>query len=140
MAANEPVRKEIFINAPAEHVFTYLTETERMLEWMGMGAELEAKPGGIFRVDINSDMVARGEYLEVIPHNRVVFSWGWEGDQEGFGPGSTRVEITLEERDGGTLLRLEHHDLHEDTREQHGYNWEYFLGRLGAVAEGHSVE
>lgn len=139
MAANEPVRKEVFINAPAEHVFTYLTEAERMVEWMGLSAELDARPDGIFRVDINGSMVARGKYLEVVPHTRVVFSWGWEGDEGEHGPGTTRVEITLEERDGGTLLRLEHHELPEDMREQHGYNWEYFLGRLDSVIAGRPV-
>lgn len=140
MAATEPVRKEVFIAAPPEHVFAYLTETERMLEWMGVSVELDARPGGIFRADINGRMIARGEYVEVVPHSRVVFTWGWEGSELGMGPGTTRVEITLEEQDGGTLLRLEHHDLAGEIREQHGYNWEYFLGRLRPVAEGRPIE
>lgn len=140
MAENEPVRKEIFIDAPTEHVFPYLTDASRMVEWMGVTCDLEPKPGGILRVDVNGSMVARGEYVEVVPNSRVVFTWGWEGDEGGMGPGSTRVEITLEERDGGTLLRLEHHDLPEDMREGHDYNWGYFFNRLAAVAEGRTVE
>lgn len=140
MAASEPVRKEIFINAPREHVFPYLTDAARMIEWMGLTADLDPSPGGIFRVDVNGSMVARGEYVEVVPHSRVVFTWGWEGDEGGMGPGSTRVEVTLEEQDGGTLLKLEHHDVPDNMREGHEYNWAYFFGRLVNVAEGRMVE
>jgi uncharacterized protein YndB with AHSA1/START domain len=45
-------------------------------------------------VDINNQARARGQYIEVVPHSRIVFSFGWEGD-EGVPPGSSTVEITL---------------------------------------------
>jgi uncharacterized protein YndB with AHSA1/START domain len=32
---------------------------------------------GIYRVDVEGH-VARGEYVEVDPPRRVVFTWGWE--------------------------------------------------------------
>jgi uncharacterized protein YndB with AHSA1/START domain len=46
---------------------------------MGVEATLEPKPGGVYRVNANGKDIARGKFLEVVPHSRVVFSFGWEG-------------------------------------------------------------
>ena len=51
-----------------------------------------------------SSSVVIGEYLEVDPPNRVVFTWGFEGTEPFVEPGSTRVEVTLE-RDGAPYFR-----------------------------------
>ena len=73
---------------------------------MGVHAEIDPRPGGIYRVDANGRAVIRGEYLEVIPPSRVVFTWGWEDSESGFPPGSSRVEIDLSAEGKGTRLRL----------------------------------
>ena len=65
-----------------------------MLRWKGVSADLDPRPGGVYRVDMNGRDVAKGEYLEVVPHSRVVFTWGWEGEESAVPPGSTTVEIT----------------------------------------------
>ena len=38
----------------------------------------------------------RGEYVEVIPNRRVVFTWGWDAPGAAVGPGGSTVEIELE--------------------------------------------
>lgn len=50
-----------------------------MLEAQGQGvkAELDPRPGGVYRVWMDADTVARGEYVEVESPRRVVFTWGW---------------------------------------------------------------
>ena len=66
------------IAAPPETVFAYFVDPDRYLMWQGIAAELDPRPGGVFRVTQNdSGYIARGEYLEVDPPKRVVFSWGW---------------------------------------------------------------
>lgn len=135
MAEDAPIGKEIFINAPPELVFPFLVNAERMVEWMGATAQLDARPGGVFHVDISEKNIAHGEFVEVVPNERVVFTWGWQGGHE-YGPGSTTVEITLQERDGGTFVRLQHSGLAGEGRTQHSQGWEYFLARLQAVGEG----
>lgn len=62
---------------------------------MGIRAELDARPGGVFRVDPNGRDIIRGTYLEVLPPSRVVFTWDWEEKGHRVPAGSTRVEIEL---------------------------------------------
>jgi uncharacterized protein YndB with AHSA1/START domain len=40
------------------------------------------------RIDVDGEHIASGEYREVDPPHRLVFSWGWENDPE-VPPGST---------------------------------------------------
>jgi uncharacterized protein YndB with AHSA1/START domain len=93
---------------------------------------------GCTRVDINGRDVARGEYVELDPPRRVVFTWGWESEGEGHAvpPGSSRVEVSLEPDGEGTLVRLRHVDLPEEALEIHGQGWDLYLGRLAKVAAG----
>ena len=46
------------------------------------------------------------------------------------------VEVTLEPDGEGTLVRLRHLDLPEETRQNHGEGWDLYLGRLAIAAAG----
>jgi uncharacterized protein YndB with AHSA1/START domain len=133
------VEREIRIAARPETVFEFFVDPEKMVRWKGRGAELDPRPGGIYRVEISDQAIARGEYVEIDAPNRVVFTWGWEGqetDEHAVPPGSSRVEIELAPDGDGTLVRLRHLDLPEQSREIHGQGWDMYLGRLAAAAEG----
>jgi hypothetical protein len=69
--ASDPIVKEIYIDAPPSVVFQFLTDPQKMLSWMGIRAEIDPKPGGIYRVDANGRDVILGEYLEVVADSRV---------------------------------------------------------------------
>ena len=84
---SEPLEKEVRIAARPETIFSFLTDPEKMTRWKGKRAFLDPRPGGIYRVDINGRNIARGEYVEVVPYSRVVFTWGWEGDSSPLPPG-----------------------------------------------------
>ena len=132
----EPIVREIFIDAPVDEVFPYLTESARYLAWMGVAAELDARPGGIFRVDPNGGDVILGEFLEVDPPRRVVFTWGWHRPDHPMLPGSTRVEIDLLSSEGGTLLRLTHFGVPPGLRDPHDGGWRHYLDRLASAMRG----
>jgi uncharacterized protein YndB with AHSA1/START domain len=120
-------------------VFEFFVDPEKMVQWKGRKAELDPRPDGIYRVEINDEAIARGEYLEIEAPSRVVFTWGWEGQESGVHavpPGSSRVEVDLIPDGDGTLVRLRHLDLPEPAREIHGQGWEMYLARLAAVTEG----
>jgi uncharacterized protein YndB with AHSA1/START domain len=51
-----------------------------------------------------------GEFVEIDPPRRLVFTWGWEGDEE-VPPGSSTVEVTLTPDGDATVLHLVHGDL-----------------------------
>ena len=70
---------EVHIDAEPETVFAFFTDPDKMIQWKGRRAELDPRPGGVYRVDVTGEHVARGEYVELDPPHRVVFTWGWEG-------------------------------------------------------------
>jgi uncharacterized protein YndB with AHSA1/START domain len=131
----EPLRSELTIAAPPDVVFPYFTDPVRMVDWIGVAAVLDPRPGGAFRLDQGRNVVV-GEYLVVEPPRRVVFSWGYEGTALMLAPGSTRVEVTLEREGDGTRLVLLHHGLPGALRDPHEQGWAHYLGRLAPVAAG----
>jgi uncharacterized protein YndB with AHSA1/START domain len=133
------VEREVRIAARPETVFDFFIDPDKMVSWKGRKAELDPRPGGIYRVEINDQAIARGEYVEVDAPNRVVFTWGWEGQESGehaVAPGSSRVEVELTPDGDGTIVRLRHLDLPEQSRQIHGEGWDLFLGRLAKAAVG----
>ena len=131
--------REIMIDATPETIFPFLTDAERHVEWDGTEAELDPRPGGIYRVLVAGEHQAAGEFVEVVPNEKVVFTFGWEQEGNPITPGSTRVEITLHAEGAKTRLRLVHSGLPEDAVADHTQGWDHYLGRLAIVAAGGTV-
>ena len=127
----EVVEVERRIAAPPEEVFPYFTDPDLCLLWHGIEVELDPRPGGIFRVVLNdAGFVARGVYLQVEPPDRVVFSWGYEGN-EGLPPGESTVDVRLTRDGEGTILRLRHSGLPSESACQiHSFGWNTLLDAL----------
>jgi uncharacterized protein YndB with AHSA1/START domain len=88
------VEREIVLPAPPDEVWPALTEPERLEEWFANDVELDARPGGRGRF-----RWANGEERHVLvetveAERRLELRWDDSG----------RVELTLEEVDGGTRL------------------------------------
>jgi uncharacterized protein YndB with AHSA1/START domain len=132
----EVLEVTVHIEAAPETVFPYFTDPARYTQWMGSSATLDAVPGGTYRIGMRDGVSAVGEFVEIDPPHRLVFTWGWTHDHT-VAPGSTRVVVTLEPVDGGTLVVLRHHDLPDDEqREHHGKGWTMYLDRLAIRATG----
>jgi uncharacterized protein YndB with AHSA1/START domain len=130
------IERVITIEASPETVFRLLTDPAQYIRWKGSLAELEPRPGGRFRVEFAGRTdAAAGKFVEVVPNRRVVFTWGWEGNEH-VPPGASTVEIDLEPEGRSTRLRLVHRGLPEDAIAGHAEGWDYFLPRLEDVAEG----
>jgi uncharacterized protein YndB with AHSA1/START domain len=128
------ITHELRIEARPETVFAFFTDPDMMTRWKGDSAQLDARPGGVYRVQIGQAVVV-GEFVELDPPHRVVFTWGWEGS-DAVPPGSSTVEVTLTPDGEGTILRLVHRDLPADQRAEHDGGWKHFLPRLATVAAG----
>jgi uncharacterized protein YndB with AHSA1/START domain len=137
VADSDPLVNEIFIEAEPELVFRFLTENDLMRRWMGVEVELDPKPGGIYRVSPSGVETALGYYVEVVPNRKIAFTWGYVSAHMGVPAGSTLVEITLEDRKPGTLVRLVHHGLPTDeAKRAHDDGWQHYIARLKTSAEG----
>jgi uncharacterized protein YndB with AHSA1/START domain len=128
--------REVLIDARPETVFEFLTVPSRHIEWEGTEAELDARPGGVYRVLIGGSHRAVGEFVEVIPNEKVVFTFGWDVPDHPIPAGSTTVECTLHAEGDKTRLRLVHRGLPDDAVADHTRGWDHYLARLAIVGGG----
>jgi uncharacterized protein YndB with AHSA1/START domain len=134
--ADDAVVRELEIRAPAAAVYEMFTDPAKLVRWIGIRAMLEPRPGGVFRFELMPGEFCSGRYVELVPARRVVFTWGWESGAIAVEPGSSTVEVDLEERDGVTRLTLTHRGLDPGVRAMHDEGWEKFLAQLATAAEG----
>ena len=127
---------EVRIEARPETVFEFFVDPEKMSRWKGTSAELDPRPGGTYRVGgIAGGATVVGKYIEIDPPRRLVFTWGWEGDDD-VPPGSSTVEVTLTPDGDATVLHLVHRDLPTGQGARHMEGWEHFVPRLIEAATG----
>jgi uncharacterized protein YndB with AHSA1/START domain len=132
----EAIVSEIQIDASPETVFAFFTEPDKLTRWLATEATLDPRPGGINQQTHAGSRGAyymRGEFLEVEPPSRVVFTWGYENPEIDVRPGGSTVEVTFEPADGGTLVRLVHTGLPESELAAHREGWATMLARLAAA-------
>jgi uncharacterized protein YndB with AHSA1/START domain len=135
------VRRQVRIEARPETVYAFFTDPAKDVLWKGIEATLEPRPGGTYRVRIDDRHVASGRFVELVPHSRIVFTWGWEGDGQPVPPGASTVEVTLAPEGAATMLTLVHRDLPDGEQAAiHAEGWDLYLPRLAAAAGGDSVQ
>jgi uncharacterized protein YndB with AHSA1/START domain len=136
VADDDVVEVSVYIAARPETVFPYFTDPGRYVQWMGRDAMLQPVPGGTYHVVMQDGVEAAGEFVEIDPPHRVVFTWGWTHDPA-VPPGTTRVVVTLHAEQDGTRVVLRHHDLPDDgQRDHHRKGWELYLSRLQLRGRG----
>jgi len=131
------VMREVRIEASPETIFPFFTEPSKLIRWMGVEAELDPQSGGIYRVHVSKEWVARGEFVAVQPFVRVAFTWGWENNVTQLPPGASLIEVTLTPDEDATIVRLTHSRLPGDEAvASHTQGWEHYLDRLTIAAPG----
>jgi uncharacterized protein YndB with AHSA1/START domain len=124
-------------NAPPEKVFAAWTDPEKVKRWMGPGeikalsAESDPRTGGRYRwVMRGTDGEVHdvsGVYREVIPNQKLVFTWAWKSTPER----ESLVTLTFKPDGGGTLMTLQHEQFFdEDARDRHQYGWTNAMEKL----------
>jgi len=126
MSGPADVVRTIEIAAPRDLVFQYFVDSARFARWWGEGSSVDPRPGGTVRICYPGGQVASGQFKEIVPPDRVVFTYGYEGDRQPIPPGTTRVSVTLEEIPSGTRVTLRHAGLpSEDLVREHTQGWRY---------------
>ena len=127
---------ETRIAASPETVFQFFTDPAKMVQWMGTDATLDPRPGGVCRINPTGRAAMSGEFLEVEPPRRLVFTWGWEARLFATPPQSTLVEVSLTPEGEETVVRLIHRRLQPGALAFHRAGWEHYLPRLATAARG----
>jgi uncharacterized protein YndB with AHSA1/START domain len=128
--------REIMIDATPETIWPFLVDPSKHVEWLGTEADIDPRPGGVYRVNVQGIHQSAGEYLEVVPQQKVAFTFGWEEEGNPIRPGSSKIEITLHPEGDKTLVRLVHSGIPEDAVSDHTQGWDHYLGRLAIAAPG----
>jgi uncharacterized protein YndB with AHSA1/START domain len=89
--------------------------------------------GGEFRWDLTDqegkEVTISGEYREVEPGKKIVFTWRLEGDEDWKNHSTVTVEFF--DREGGTEIRLTHEKLpNEASRDDHTQGWNSVLDKV----------
>jgi uncharacterized protein YndB with AHSA1/START domain len=140
--ASEKTSLEIkrFINAPRARVYEAWTDPAQLKQWWGpervqtRNFTADARIGGKYRWKLlnqeGEEMTVFGEYRELVPGKKIVFTWQWE-DDDAWKTHSSVVTVELSDRDSGTELRLIHEKLpSEASRDRHNEGWNSVIDRL----------
>jgi uncharacterized protein YndB with AHSA1/START domain len=128
--------RTLSIAASPETVWEFFVDPEKLTRWKGMRADLDPTPGGVYRCEVIPGHTALGEFVELDPPRRLVFTWGWEG-QEAVAPGTSTSEVELTPEGAGTSLRFVHRDLpNAEALASHAEGWDHYLDRLEIAAAG----
>ena len=138
--ANFSLEIKRVIKAPRDQVYAAWADPAQLKQWFGpenvktRALIADARVGGEFRWDlVNSEgekMTMRGEYRELQPDKKIVFTWQWQDDED-WGNHVSIVTVELDDADGGTELRLIHEQLpNEESRDGHTRGWNSALDKL----------
>jgi uncharacterized protein YndB with AHSA1/START domain len=128
--------RTLSIAASPETVWEFFVDPDKLRRWKGIDAELDPRRGGIYRCEVIPGHTALGEFVELDPPRRLVFTWGWNG-QEAVPPGTSTIEVELTPEGDGTSLRFVHKDLPgAEQVASHAHGWDHYLDRLEIAAAG----
>jgi uncharacterized protein YndB with AHSA1/START domain len=132
------------IKAPPAKVYAAWTQAEQIVRWFGphetvldtVKATLDVRVGGKFRVSFNAIdgeyHEVGGTYREVIPDQRLQFTWAWHSTPER----ESLVTITTVPDGAGTMLTLHHEQLFDQkAADGHKHGWTGTLDKLAAIFE-----
>jgi uncharacterized protein YndB with AHSA1/START domain len=120
------LERTVVIQAQRETVFRYFTDTTRWAAWWGAGSTIDARPGGQVVIRYPTAIEARGEVIELVAPERIVFTYGYASGHP-VPPGGSRVTIRLEADGSNTRLRLKHEFDDIAVIDEHAQGWRYQL-------------
>ena len=124
---------ERMFEVPQENVFKAWSSSEAVSKWFGLDptattiADVDFREGGNYVLQ-SGEYTVRGIYKEISPHDKIIFTWLWDHDQE-----VPEMLVTLEfsKTNTGTKMTLIHDNIADQERlEQHKYGWEIALPKI----------
>jgi uncharacterized protein YndB with AHSA1/START domain len=130
------------INAPPAKVYQAWTDPQKMMRWYApadaetLRAEADTRVGGRFRVLMRTadgeEHDVSGVYREVVPDEKLVFTWAWRSKPEW----ESLVTVALKRDGEGTILTLIHEQLPDEAgRDGHRNGWTGAIEKLARVVE-----
>ena len=142
------LRIQRVFDAPRALLWAAWTKPEMLVRWLGpvdwpaISATCDLRVGGRWSATLRSgsgeQLRQHGIYLEIVPEERLVFTFKWEGDHEDGPPVDTQVTVALSDSaDGGTQLDFTHAELKSpQSLAGHRQGWTSSFARLDAWLAG----
>ena len=128
------VSAETFVKAPAKLAYRAFTNSTALREWLCDVATVEKHPNGRIYLWWRGDFYSSGHYLELDENKCVKFRWYANID-----PAPTDVTVSITEKEGGSLVRIDHHIPDDLSWSEKGKtfraNWDESLENLKSVLE-----
>jgi len=124
-------------NAPPAKVFQAWTDPEKVKRWMGPGevkalsVESEPRTGGRYRWVMQAPSGEQhdvsGTYREVIPDQKLVFTWAWKSTPER----ESLVTVDIKPDGAGSIMTLTHEQFFdEEARDRHNRGWTSAMDKM----------
>ncbi len=137
---NRSLEIQRIIKAPRDRVYAAWTDPAQLQQWFGPDGvktvrfSADPRVGGKYSWRLvnqeNEEMTVHGEYRELQPGRKIIFTWQWE-DDDAWKERSSTVTVELSDCEGGTLVRLSHQQLpSEASRDRHNQGWTGVLDKL----------
>jgi uncharacterized protein YndB with AHSA1/START domain len=140
-ARSTAVRVDARFSATPRQVFNAWLDPHVAARWLFARAgrpiahaEIDARVAGLFRFVERREgnrVEHTGEYVEIVPPRRLVFSLALDNRPRSF----TRVSVDIEPRETGCKLSLTHEDLPADRVHDMEARWTGFLYGLGVTLD-----
>jgi uncharacterized protein YndB with AHSA1/START domain len=125
------------INAAPEKVYAAWTEPEKIVKWFGPDAgpvkhaEADVRVGGRYAVNFftedGEEHYVSGVYQEVVPNQRLMFTWAWRSTPER----ESLVTVLIRPEGDGSVLTLIHENFFDEAaRDGHEKGWSGCLDKL----------
>ncbi|SEJ42406.1 Uncharacterized conserved protein YndB, AHSA1/START domain [Dyadobacter koreensis] len=129
-------------SAPVETLYQAWTETDHLKKWWSpMGESLEKvtnelNDGGVVSYDFQSgDFKVTGNYEEVKPNEKLVYSWNWEYKND-LPQELYKLTIRFEGTENGSILHVKQEELqNDDVVKSHKDAWRTALDSLKSHLE-----
>ena len=117
--------------AAPEKVWRAWTDPQALAQWFGPDdagvvslAEMDVRVGGRYHIRFgvpgDEEHNVAGVYQEVVPNEKLVFSWAWQSTPERV----SRVTVVLQPESGGTELIFRHEQFFDQAaRDGHNRGW-----------------
>ena len=140
----DPVVVEGFFPASPSVVYKAWTEPTIIKKWFGRepnslaSAQVDLREGGNWKFLLTDEedqkVGMEGEYLEIVPEEKLVFSWKHvvaHSDGSRDETPTSRVEVKFSSKGKGTWVHLVHSGIRlEDTRKGVGMGWTNSFGHI----------
>lgn len=124
-------------NASPAKVYAAWADPEKMSRWMGPGdtvaptVECDLRVGGRYSIAMRTpdgeEFSVGGTYREVVPNEKLCFTWAWKGTPER----ESVVTVTFKPDGDGTLMTLQHEQFFDEgARDRHNAGWTRTLAKL----------